>query len=117
MKAPQDIILSPVVTERSSAEQALGRYTFFVARTATKPEIASAVEALFGVKVLAVNTSKVHGKTKRVRYKEGRTAERKKAVVKIAQDPKASVYTAKGGKETSSAKKYKNAIEDFGFGQ
>ncbi len=117
MKAPQDIILSPVITERSSAEQAMGRYTFYVNTGATKPEIAAAVEKLFGVKVLGVNTSKVHGKTKRVRYKEGRTAERKKAIVKIAQDPKAAVYTTKGGKTATVSKKYKSSIEDFGLGQ
>ncbi len=117
MKAPQDIIISPVITERSSAEQANGRYTFYVATSATKPEIAAAVEKLFGVKVLGVNTSKVQGKTKRVRYVAGRTAERKKAIVKIAQEPKASVYTSKGGKTTTASKKYKTSIDDFGFGQ
>lgn len=117
MKAPQDIIISPVITERSSAEQANGRYTFYVSTSATKPEIRAAVEKLFGVKVLGVNTTTVQRKTKRVRFKEGRTAERKKAMVKIAQDPKASVYTTKGGKATTAAKKYKSSIDDFGFGQ
>lgn len=117
MKAPQDIILSPVITERSSMEQANGRYTFYVNKTATKPEIAAAVEKLFGVKVLSVNTSKVPGKVKRVRYVAGRTADRKKAIVKIAMDPQTTAYTTKGGKTATLSKKYKSSIEDFGFVQ
>lgn len=117
MKTPQDIILKPVITERSGMEQAQGRYTFVVATDATKPEIASAVETLFDVKVLKVNTLKMPSKTKRVRYVAGKTAERKKAVVKIDLDPKAVSYTDKGGKEQTTGKKYKTVIESFGFSQ
>ena len=56
MKTPQDIILRPVITEQSSMQAAEGKYTFVVAKTASKPEIRQAVERLFDVKVTGVNT-------------------------------------------------------------
>lgn len=117
MRTPHEIILAPVITERSGMEQANGRYTFFVATDATKPEIAQAVEQLFEVRVLKVNTVKVPSKTKRVRYHYGQTPVRKKAIVSIDLDPKAETYTAKGGKEVTSGRKYKTSIEEFGFNQ
>ena len=117
MRTAEDVILSPVVTERSTEEQAAGRYTFYVDKRAGKTEIKLAVEELFGVKVLKVNTVKVPGKMKRVRYKAGKTAERKKAVVKIDMDPKSGTYLVSGGKPAQSSKKYKDSIEDFGITQ
>ena len=63
---PEDIIIRPIVTERSSEGLQDGKYTFEVNKKATKVDIARAVEKLFNVKVLAVNTVHVKGKQKRV---------------------------------------------------
>lgn len=117
MRTAHDIILAPVITERSGMEQAHGRYIFYVATDATKPEIAQAAETLFGVKVLKVNTIKVPSKTKRVRYKAGQTAERKKAVVTIDLNPENESYLTKGAKIGKQDRKYKTTIEEFGFSQ
>ena len=89
MKAAQDIILKPVITERSMDGIADKKYTFKVAVDATKPEIAHAVEELFGVKVAAVNTINMKSKTKRLRYQVGHTASWKKAIVTLKADSKA----------------------------
>ena len=62
----EDIIIAPIVTEKSNDGINEGKYTFKVNKKATKPEIAKAVEKLFEVKVLSVNTMNVSGKTKRV---------------------------------------------------
>ena len=88
MKFAQDIILKPVITEQSMDGIADKKYTFKVAADATKPEIAHAVEELFGVKVAAVNTINMKRKPKRLRYKVGYTAEWKKAVVTLTADSK-----------------------------
>ena len=83
MKFAQDIILKPVITEKSMDGIASKRYTFKVAVDATKPEIASAVEELFGVKVAKVNTINMKRKPKRMGYHFGYTAEWKKAIVTL----------------------------------
>ena len=88
MKFVQDIIIRPLITERSMDGIADKKYTFEVAKSATKPEIAHAVEELFGVKVAAVNTINMKRKPKRLRYKVGYTAEWKKAVVTLTADSK-----------------------------
>ncbi len=88
MKAIQDIIVKPVITEKSMADIEAKRYTFRVAKNATKPEIAHAVEELFGVKVAAVNTINVKRKPKRLRYRAGYTAAWKKAIVTLKPDSK-----------------------------
>ncbi|MBQ8725025.1 MAG: 50S ribosomal protein L23, partial [Oscillospiraceae bacterium] len=66
MKAPQDIILTPVITEKSVDGMADSKYTFKVAKNANKVEIAKAAEALFDVEVVKVNTMNCMGHTKRV---------------------------------------------------
>ena len=83
MKFAQDIILKPIITEESMDGIASKRYTFKVAVDATKPEIASAVEELFGVKVAKVNTINMKKKPKRMGYHYGYTAEWKKAIVTL----------------------------------
>jgi len=89
MKFVQDIIRRPLITERSMDLISQKKYTFEVAKDATKPEIAKAVETMFeGTKVKAVNTINRKSKAKRVRYVEGRTAEWKKAVVTLTEDSK-----------------------------
>ena len=88
MKMPEEIIIRPHITERSTMDVAEGKYTFVVDKKATKPEIRSAVETLFGVKVVSVNTANFSGKVKRMGKYEGRTASYKKAVVKLTADSK-----------------------------
>ncbi len=87
MKAPQDIILKPVITERSVDMLPSGKYTFKVAKDANKVEIANAVEKLFGVEVVKVNTMNCKGRTRRVGRFEGKKADWKKAIVTINQEP------------------------------
>ncbi len=89
MKFAQDIILEPVITERSmDLIRNERKYTFIVAKDSNKIEITNAVEELFKVKVAAVNIMNYDGKTKRVRYKPGKTASYKKAIVSITSDSK-----------------------------
>jgi large subunit ribosomal protein L23 len=117
MRTPEDIILRPFITEKSNLEVASGKYTFIVDVNATKTEIRQAVERLFQVKVLQVNTANYEGKTKRMGVHVGPRPDWKKAIVKIDTDPKAESYLTKGGKEIANAKKYKTSIEEFGVTQ
>ena len=110
---PEEIILKPIITEKSNDDLQEGKYTFKVNRNATKIEIAKAVEKLFEVKVLKVNTMSVKGKKKRVRYQIGKTPDWKKAIVTIDTNPEEKTYIAKGGKVTKINKKYKDSIEEF----
>ena len=89
MKAAQDIIIKPVVTEKSMDGLQIGKYTFKVAKDANKFEIANAVEKLFGVKVSKVNTMNCRGRIKRVGKFVGKTADWKKAIVTLTADSKA----------------------------
>ena len=110
---PEEIIVKPIVTEKSSSGLADGKYTFKVAKKATKVQIASAVETLFNVKVLNVNTMTVKGKEKRVGANTGKRPDWKKAIVTIDTNPTTTSYLTKGGKEVKTDKKYKDSIEDF----
>ena len=109
----EDIILAPVVTEKSNMDMQEGKYTFKVAKKATKIDIKNAVEKLFEVKVLSVNTMRVSGKEKRVRYQLGRTPDWKKAIVTIDTNPADKTYLEKGGKSKKASKKYKTSIDEF----
>ena len=84
MKDPREVIIRPVITERSYDAMEGNTYTFEVAETANKVEIRQAVEAIFNVKVVKVNTSTVKAKPKRVRYQLGYTRTWKKAMVTLA---------------------------------
>ena len=88
MKAPQDIIIKPIITERSMDARQTGKYTFKVDRNANKIEIAEAIEKLFDVKVAKVNTMNCNGRTKRVGRYVGKTADWKKAIVTLKEDSK-----------------------------
>ncbi len=89
MKNPNDIILSPVLTEKSSdLSQAHNKYSFKVSRDSNKKEIGSAVQELFKVKVEKVNTVSMRGKKKRVRFREGKTPDWKKAIVTLKEGQK-----------------------------
>ena len=88
MKAPQDIIIKPIITENSMDGLQAGKYTFKVAKDANKIEIANAVEKLFDVQVAKVCTMNCNGRTKRVGRFVGKTASWKKAIVTLTEDSK-----------------------------
>jgi len=88
-----DLILAPVITEKSTMASEHNQVTFRVPLSASKPEIKAAVEGLFNVKVTAVNTLISKGKTKRFRGIEGRRSDFKKAVVSLAEGHKIDVTT------------------------
>ena len=88
MKAAQDIIIAPVITEKSMSGIADKKYTFKVAKDANKIEIADAVAKLFKVQVAKVNTVNVRGKEKRMGRYSGYTASWKKAIVTLKPDSK-----------------------------
>ena len=84
-----DIIKRPIITEQSMEQTEMKRYTFEVAKTANKIEIAKAVEEIFGVQVAKVNTVNYDGKVKRQGYgRPGRRASWKKAMVTLTADSK-----------------------------
>jgi large subunit ribosomal protein L23 len=87
-KVAQDIIIKPIITERSMEGLGLKKYTFKVAKNANKVEIAQAVEALFDVKVAKVNTMNVRGRFKRMGRAEGYKPNWKKAIVTLTEESK-----------------------------
>jgi len=91
----EDVIIAPIITEEASMRIQDGKYTFRVNKKATKIDIKNAVEKLFEVKVLDVNTISMRGKERRVGVHQGKT------------------YIGKGGKEAKASKKYKDSIEGF----
>ena len=88
-----DVIVSPAITEKSTMVSEQNQVVFNVARRASKPEIKAAVEALFGVKVTAVNTLLRKGKTKRFHGIAGRQTDVKKAYVTLAEGQSIDVST------------------------
>lgn len=84
-KDPHDIILAPVVSEKSYSLLDEGRYTFIVAPEANKTEIKIAVEKIFSVKVASVNTLNRKGKVRRTRYGMGKRKDTKRAVVTLRE--------------------------------
>ena len=80
-----DTILRPIITEKATMANENGQVTFAVPTTATKPEIKAAVEMLFDVKVTAVNTILLKGKTKMWKGRPGRRSDMKKAMVTLAE--------------------------------
>ncbi len=90
MTDPHDVIIEPVVSEKSYAAIEENIYTFIVARGASKPEIRNAVERIFGVKVAKVNTLNRQGKRQRNRrsYTYGRRPDSKRAIVTLAPGEK-----------------------------
>lgn len=84
----QDIIIAPLITEKSMSGIADKKYTFKVAKNANKYQIADAVEELFKVKVEKVNTMNVRGQARRMGRYEGTTPSWKKAVVTLKKDSK-----------------------------
>ncbi|MEN3794805.1 50S ribosomal protein L23 [Fulvimarina sp. MAC3] len=88
-----DVITSPVITEKSTLLSEKNQVVFNVPKTATKPQIKAAVEALFEVKVTAVNTLLRKGKVKRFRGRIGKQSDQKKAIVTLAEGQSIDVST------------------------
>ncbi len=84
-----DVILKPVITDKSMNEMSLKKYTFLVHTEATKSQIKEAVEKMFeGTKVKSVNTMNLDGKNRRRGMVVGKTAKKKKAIVQLTEDSK-----------------------------
>lgn len=90
--AAHDIILKPLLSEKSYAGIKDKKYSFIVAKNANKTQIKLAVEEIFDVKVEKVNTANVHGKLKRQGKYEGYTPDYKKAIVKLTADSKSIAF-------------------------
>ena len=91
-KDPRDIIIAPVVSEKSYGLIDEGKYTFLVRPDANKTEIKIAVEKVFNVKVTSVNTLNRQGKTRRTRYGMGRRANTKRAIVSLAEGHRIDIF-------------------------
>jgi large subunit ribosomal protein L23 len=92
VKDPRDVIVAPVVSEKSYSSIDRGVYTFVVAPTATKTEIKDAVQRIFDVKVVQVNTMWRKGKQKRTRYTTGKRSNMKRAVVTLAEGDAIEIF-------------------------
>lgn len=88
-----DVIVAPVITEKSTRVSEFNQVVFKVRHDASKPEIKAAVEGIFGVTVKAVNTLVQKGKTKRFRGRLGRRPDVKKAIVTLAEGQSIDVTT------------------------
>ncbi len=88
MRTPYDIILKPVISERSMADVQDRKYTFKVAVDANKTQVKMAIEEIFGVDVEKVNIMNVNGKVKKMGKNIGRTAASKKAIVTLTEKSK-----------------------------
>lgn len=88
MRTAYDVVIKPIITEKSMQGIAQRKYTFKVAKDANKIEIANAVEKLFGVKVAKVNTMNVNGVEKRMGAHKGYRPDWKKAIVTLKEDSK-----------------------------
>jgi large subunit ribosomal protein L23 len=89
---PRDVILAPVVSEKSYSLIDNNAYTFLVHPDANKTEIRQAVESIWEVKVVSVNTLNRKGKSKRFRFTTGKRADTKRAVVKLAEGDKIEIF-------------------------
>ncbi|WAC66684.1 50S ribosomal protein L23 [Agrococcus sp. SL85] len=94
-KDPRDIIIRPIVSEKSYALIDMGSYTFEVDTRASKTEIKLAIEKIFGVKVARVNTLNRNGKTRRTRFGIGKRKDTKRAIVKL-KSGSIDIFTAVG---------------------
>jgi large subunit ribosomal protein L23 len=93
VKNPRDIVLAPVVSEKSyDLIEATHTYTFEVHPEATKTEVKQAVQSIFKVKVVAVNTMNRNGKRKRTGWKFGRRSDVKRALVTLAADDSIDIF-------------------------
>ncbi len=92
MKSHRDVLLAPVVSEKAYSLLDENKYTFLVAPSANKTEIKIAVEKIFGVKVLSVNTLNRQGKRKRTRIGFGKRNDTKRAIVSVAAGDRIDIF-------------------------
>lgn len=93
---PRDVILAPVVSEKSYGLIDHNAYTFTVHPDANKTEIRQAIETIWDVRVVSVNTINRKGKTKRFRFTQGRRADTKRAIVKLREGDKIDLFEQQG---------------------
>jgi large subunit ribosomal protein L23 len=96
MKSPRDIVIRPVVSEKSYAGLERNTYTFLVDPRANKTEIKEAIQQIWNVRVLNVNTMNRLGKVKRTRLSTGKRPDQKRAVVTLAEGDSIEIFEAKG---------------------
>ncbi len=96
MKSPRDVIVRPIVSEKSYAGIEANRYTFLVSPDANKTEIKEAIQQIWNVHVMAVNTINRKGKVKRTRLGTGKRPDQKRAVVTLAAGDRIEIFEAKG---------------------
>jgi large subunit ribosomal protein L23 len=92
VKSPRDVIVRPVVSEKSYAGLESNKYTFLVYRDASKTEIKEAIQKIWNVHVLSVNTMTRKGKVKRQRFVEGRRPDQKRAIVTLAPGDQIEIF-------------------------
>ena len=92
MKSPRDVIIRPVVSEKSYAGLEAGMYTFLVDPRANKTEIKEAIQAIWEVRVVSVNTMNRPGKLKRRGYTKGKRADQKRAIVTLAPGDSIEIF-------------------------
>ncbi len=92
MKDPREVIIRPIISEHTYDMMEENVYTFEVAKSANKVEIAQAIEEIFNVTVIKVNTLNVKAKPKRVRYQLGKTRTWKKAMVTVAEGESIEIF-------------------------
>ena len=92
IRDPRDILLAPVVSEKSYGLIDENKYTFIVSPNANKTEIKIAVEQVFGVKVLSVNTLNRQGKARRTRFGIGKRANTKRAIIQVAPGERIDIF-------------------------
>ncbi len=92
MKSPRDVVVRPVVSEKSYASIERNTYTFVVRPDANKTEIKQAVQAIWEVRVVSVNTMNRRGKMKRRGYTKGRRPDQKRAIVTLAEGDSIEIF-------------------------
>ena len=92
MKDHREVLLAPVVSEKSYSLLDENKYTFIVAPDANKTEIKIAVEKVFGVKVVSVNTMTRQGKNKKTRFGDGKRKDTKRAIVQVAAGSRIDIF-------------------------
>jgi large subunit ribosomal protein L23 len=95
VKSPRDVIIRPIVSEKSYAGLEANRYTFLVHPDANKTEIKEAIQKIWNVRVLGVNTMNRKGKVKKQRYVTGRRSDQKRAVVTLAAGDSIEIFETK----------------------
>ena len=95
MKSPRDVIIRPMVSEKSYSGLEQNRYTFLVASDSNKTEIKEAVQKIWNVRVLRVNTMNRKGKVKRFRYTRGKRPDQKMAMVTLAEGDSIEIFEQK----------------------